>query len=136
MHRLKYVRCSLFIGKRLLTYTLREHLYRRHLLPRFKCPRCCQPFDGPDDLHAHQRSDTPCALQMESTVEGITEGQERKLRAQSPNAKTEGQRWIDVYRILFPDDDPSVIPSPCKSFFISRMANKLADATKFFQITR
>ena len=30
---------------------------------------------------------------------------------------TEHGKWIGVYKILFPDDDPSSIPSPCKASY-------------------
>jgi hypothetical protein len=83
-------------------------------LPKFTCRRCYEGFESDDELVAHQRSDTPCRVKVSHEREGIDEAQERKLRARSATAKTEYQRWIDVYRILFPNDDPSTIPHPCK----------------------
>ena len=46
-------------------------------------------------------------------VEGISAAQEKKLKTRSAASKTEHQRWFDVYRILFADDDPSTFTTPC-----------------------
>ncbi|KAF5596305.1 hypothetical protein FPANT_4393 [Fusarium pseudoanthophilum] len=68
------------------------------------------------NLNEHQRADTICERQSEGPEEeGINEEQERLLRVRKrKNGKarqvTEEEKWVEMYRILFPDDDP--VPSP------------------------
>jgi len=60
IHRLKYVlwypQCQ--YNKPLTTYC-REHLYRRHLLPKQRCTRCLAYFEDSAGLKAHTRSVMP-----------------------------------------------------------------------------
>ncbi|KAK3380985.1 hypothetical protein B0H63DRAFT_474711 [Podospora didyma] len=95
-------------------HRVKEHLYRRHLLPRYVCNRCGVDFKDAPQLSAHQRVDPPCAVQTRDIlVEGISEMQERQLKSRKrrgATATTEPDRWKEMYRIIFPDDDE--IPSP------------------------
>ncbi|KAF4994593.1 hypothetical protein FGRMN_5708 [Fusarium graminum] len=67
-------------------------------------------------LNDHQRADIICQRQSEEPEEeGINEEQEKLLRARKrKNGKarqtSEEERWAEMYKILFPHDDP--IPSP------------------------
>jgi hypothetical protein len=48
--------------------------------------------------------------------DGFTKAQEKQLRSRKKsdlNVTDEG-KWREIYRILFPDDDPAMIPSPCE----------------------
>lgn len=38
------------------------------------------------------------------------------LSKRAPRGQTEADRWKEVYIILFPNDDESQIPVPCKSY--------------------
>ncbi|KAL5619437.1 hypothetical protein FOVSG1_001659 [Fusarium oxysporum f. sp. vasinfectum] len=97
-------------------HRVKEHLYRRHVLPKFRCNRCRQDLKSAFNLNEHQRADTICQRQSEeSEEEGIDEEQERLLRVRKrKNGKAsqvaEEEKWVEMYRILFPHDDP--IPSP------------------------
>jgi hypothetical protein len=92
------------------------------MLPKFRCNRCRQDLKSAFNLNEHQRADTICQRQSEEPEEeGIDEEQERLLRVRKrKNGKAsqvaEEEKWVEMYKILFPHDDP--IPSPCK--FISR----------------
>lgn len=47
--------------------------------------------------------------------EGFTKDQEKKLRSRKkaqPNM-TDEDKWVEIYMILFPDDDPDSVPTPC-----------------------
>lgn len=48
--------------------------------------------------------------------EGFTKEQEKRLRSRKKTHAdmTDEDKWREIYTILFPDDDPSAIPSPCK----------------------
>ncbi|KAG5749575.1 hypothetical protein H9Q70_007781 [Fusarium xylarioides] len=97
-------------------YRVKEHLYRRHMLPKFRCNRCRQDLKSAFNLNEHQRADTVCQRQSEEPEEeGIDEEQERLLRVRKrKNGKApqvaEEEKWVEMYKILFPHDDP--IPSP------------------------
>jgi hypothetical protein len=65
-------------------------------------------------------------------AEGITQAQELKLRSRKRNTrknnsspKTEFDKWIEMYKILFPNDEEDSIPSPCQCLlrysFLSRL---------------
>ncbi|KAF5628439.1 hypothetical protein F52700_8173 [Fusarium sp. NRRL 52700] len=100
----------------------------RYVCPFFKHNRdkyktsqwksCCWP--GWTSVHRvnlndHQRGDTICQRQNEEVEEeGINEEQEKLLRVRKRrNGKarqvTEEEKWADMYKILFPGDDP--VPS-------------------------
>ncbi|KAF2677866.1 hypothetical protein K458DRAFT_464501 [Lentithecium fluviatile CBS 122367] len=92
---------------------VKEHLYRNHALPHF-CPRCYETFKVESLLHDHQRGAEPCAIQPKGLVDGFDKLQEKRLRSRKktcPN-QNEADKWRDMYRILFPDDEDTSIPSP------------------------
>ncbi|TDZ24868.1 hypothetical protein Cob_v002528 [Colletotrichum orbiculare MAFF 240422] len=96
-------------------HRIKEHIYRKHSLPKFSCPRCSQPFETQADLQAHARSLTPCKVSEPEVVDGITQDQEKKLRSRkktSGKELTEAEKWKQVYAIIFPDVREREIPSP------------------------
>ncbi|KAL2008441.1 hypothetical protein VTN00DRAFT_6635 [Thermoascus crustaceus] len=94
-------------------HRMKEHLYRRHALP-IRCPRCYQSFKSDEALKNHQRAPQSCEVCEEDTIEGFDKEQEKKLKSRKRSSlkQSEEDRWREVYRILFPDDLPSSIPSP------------------------
>ncbi|KAM0559426.1 hypothetical protein ACHAPJ_004454 [Fusarium lateritium] len=86
------------------------------MLPKFRCNRCRQDLKSAFNLNEHQRSDVICQRQnQEPEDEGIDEEQERLLRARKrkngkARQKGEEDKWVEMYKIIFPHDDP--IPSP------------------------
>ncbi|KAG6367456.1 hypothetical protein INS49_001646 [Diaporthe citri] len=94
-------------------FRLKEHLYRCHRLPSFQCIRCRMIFKSSEKLLQHSQADIACnVVRDDSTQEGISNEQLMKLksRKRSREASSEHDRWIHVYKILFPDD--YLIPSP------------------------
>lgn len=93
----------------------REHLYRSHKL-EIRCPRCCEVFESDKALIQHQRASSECPVRSEPLGEGFNESQEKRLRSRKRDqeAVNEEDKWRKVYRILFPDDDHTQIPTPCK----------------------
>ncbi len=90
----------------------REHIYRCHWEP-YKCLRCYNAFQSVGKLEEHQRADEPCRKSNVKNEEGtITEAQNRLLRKKPSTAKTNNERWEEVYRIVFPEAKD--IPSPCR----------------------
>ncbi|KAF3811813.1 hypothetical protein GCG54_00014568 [Colletotrichum gloeosporioides] len=96
-------------------HRIKEHIYRKHSLPKFSCPRCSQPFETQADLQAHARLLTPCEVKEPEVLDGITQDQEKKLRSRKKTSSkelTEAEKWTQVYSILFPDVREREIPSP------------------------
>ncbi|KAH7389987.1 hypothetical protein BKA66DRAFT_460242 [Pyrenochaeta sp. MPI-SDFR-AT-0127] len=92
---------------------LKEHLYRRHLLPP-QCHRCCTTFAHDTALRAHQRDERGCAVRTQMPLEGFDKEQERRLKSKkrSQTYQSEEEKWKGVYKILFPDDEAEQMPSP------------------------
>jgi hypothetical protein len=55
-----------------------------------------------------------CEVQSEPTFVGFNEEQGERLRSRKQTTKDDVEKWKEVYRILFPEDDEPLIPSPCK----------------------
>lgn len=105
---------------------IREHLYRCHRLPSFQCIRCRMAFKSSEKLLQHSQADIACdVVRDESGQEGISHEQLMKLksRKRSREASSEHDRWINMYKILFPDD--YLIPSPCKCLVIRCCADEM-----------
>lgn len=118
VHRVKCVPCCRHSKPRKMLTMARTHLYRRHALP-IQCPRCWEVFKADNELQSHLQQDPPCTIQGNRMLhEGFTKDQEKKLRSRKKTHgdMTDEEKWREIYLILFPDDDPSSIPSPCKSF--------------------
>ncbi|WZH39406.1 uncharacterized protein QYS62_000323 [Fusarium acuminatum] len=86
------------------------------MFPKFRCNRCRQDPKSSARLNEHQRADIICQRRSEETEEeGIDEEKEKLLRARKrKNGKArqmgEEEKWVEIYKILFPHDDP--VPSP------------------------
>jgi hypothetical protein len=67
-------------------------------------------------LRDHQRSIQPCEVREEEPIEGFDKDQEKKLKSRKRSCpeQSEEDKWREVFRILFPDDEPSIMPSPCE----------------------
>lgn len=95
--------------------SLREHLYRRHLLPTFKCIRCTEMFKTSEQLSEHGRAEVACeVVQDDANQQGINQDQLTQLRSRkrSRNVDSEHDKWVRIYKILFPD--AYLTPSPCE----------------------
>ncbi|KAM7215159.1 hypothetical protein V8F06_009477 [Rhypophila decipiens] len=101
-------------------HRVKEHLYRNHAMP-LHCLRCHQVFSSTLDLQEHSRRPDPtgqCMLNpdLPSFLQGrFNSDQEKLLRSRRrtlPREAGEEEKWVAVYRILFPADDPASIPSP------------------------
>ncbi|KAI0153719.1 hypothetical protein BJ166DRAFT_364684 [Pestalotiopsis sp. NC0098] len=81
---------------------LKEHIYRGHRQPEYQCIRCYSIFGNKDLLEDHQRALVPCEISSSRSSDGISEAQYTRLRRKASGAKSDAERWEDVYRILFP----------------------------------
>ncbi|KAI1502347.1 hypothetical protein F5X99DRAFT_158860 [Biscogniauxia marginata] len=83
-------------------------------LPRFTCNRCAWEFPNSRELALHQRSTRPCELRQPDCLEGISSEQESQLKSRKKEftSKPEDEKWVDVYCVLFPNDDILDIPTP------------------------
>ncbi|KAK0627957.1 hypothetical protein B0T14DRAFT_146593 [Immersiella caudata] len=98
-------------------HRVKTHLYRRHALP-IQCPRCWGVFKSDELLRSHLQQNPPCLMaENRAPVEGFTKDQEKRLRSRKKAQAdtTDEDKWREIYIILFPDDDESSIPSPCKT---------------------
>ncbi|KAF2999570.1 hypothetical protein E8E14_003613 [Neopestalotiopsis sp. 37M] len=95
-------------------HRLKEHLNRVHRLPKYACPRCCDPMDDQSKLNDHLRSDKPCEKREVTRMQGINDAQYKKLRERrkTTGTLTEEQKWLDIYMILFPEANRKALPSP------------------------
>jgi hypothetical protein len=96
----------------------REHVYRRHELA-IRCPRCKAPFEDEASVQEHLEMLESCQIIKSEELEGYNKEQERQLRSRRrPANQTEEDRWVEMYHILFPEDDQDSMPSPCKTHCI------------------
>ncbi|KAI0446990.1 hypothetical protein F4803DRAFT_426709 [Xylaria telfairii] len=95
-------------------HRVKEHLYRKHRQPRFRCVRCWERFDSEQSHVEHQRAVVPCKLGERGPVEGFDAYQESQLRSRKKKSHimSEIDRWNTVYQILFPHVSSDKIPSP------------------------
>ncbi|KAF5975905.1 Nicotinate-nucleotide diphosphorylase [Fusarium coicis] len=95
-------------------HRVKEHLYRRHRQPQYRCARCWEPFTDEQGVVDHQRTDEPCPLREMEYVEGFDAAQERSLKSRKrANQKlSETEKWRRVFNILFPHILEDDIPSP------------------------
>lgn len=93
-------------------FRVKEHLYKKHRALDTKCPRCLETFDTEDALQDHQRARDACELQQARQPSGFSKDQERQLRSRkrSPGCMSEEEKWLEVYRILFPQDTDKPTP--------------------------
>jgi hypothetical protein len=66
-------------------------------------------------IKEHQRGATPCKVREDELTEGFDDDQEKQLKSRKgmKGDLTEVEKWNRVYSILFPDDDPEEMPTPC-----------------------
>jgi hypothetical protein len=67
------------------------------------------------ELLNHAKQAESCVASHSGPPIGLDHEQEKKLRTKKKLSGTEEQRWVDMYRICFPDDSDELTPSPCKS---------------------
>ncbi|KAJ3512760.1 hypothetical protein NM208_g15280 [Fusarium decemcellulare] len=69
-------------------------------------------FQTEEDLVKHQRATAACQINhkprdgFDLEMEGKIKGYKHK------RGSSEGEKWLDIYKVLFPHDDPNTIPSP------------------------
>jgi len=92
----------------------REHLYRRHRLEEFGCPRCHEHFKEERYLDAHKQADPPCEVRQPDLLAGLDHAQYCQLRSRkrTRGVSTLEDKWKEVYKILFPGTEEDDIPSP------------------------
>lgn len=84
------------------------------------CLRCHETFTSQITLEVHSRAEPQCVVNRKKPAwleERFNSDQEKLLRSRkkAPKDKSEEDKWREVFRILFPADDPALIPTPCKS---------------------
>ncbi|KAK3939249.1 hypothetical protein QBC46DRAFT_316115 [Diplogelasinospora grovesii] len=108
-------------------HRVKEHIYRRHSSKGF-CHRCGDHFENDDELKRHQRKETPCKLRTVNVPEGITDEQEKQLRARAKASCSEEEKWRDMYKIIFPD---TKVPSPFYDTIDSVVASVETKSSRF-----
>lgn len=88
-------------------------MFRQHALP-VHCSRCYTVFKCDTELVTHQRLPEGCEVRTVELPEGYNREQEGILRRKRKLAGSEEEKWRAMYKILFPDDDESDIPTPCR----------------------
>lgn len=90
-------------------HRVKEHLYRRHLPPKFQCLRCHERFINESVLRNHQRQPEPCKAEPKDP-DWISQEQVNMLRNQRNRSASQEEKWRDMYNILFPEEES--IPNP------------------------
>ncbi|PSN74263.1 hypothetical protein BS50DRAFT_11989 [Corynespora cassiicola Philippines] len=116
---------------------LKEHLYRRHLLP-IQCNRCCSTFPNDPALRDHQRDPRGCQIREQIPLEGFNKDQERKLKSKKRSLvfQSEEEKWKIVYRILFPDDNETDMPCPYIEYQPSNTSVETSNIARFQEFSR
>lgn len=79
------------------------------------CARCGDRFGTEAALDAHFRADDVCKKKDVIALDGINREQEKKIRARPrKDNSTVEQKWVAIYKIIFPDTPEDSIPSPCE----------------------
>ncbi|PTB46671.1 hypothetical protein M441DRAFT_22664 [Trichoderma asperellum CBS 433.97] len=103
-------------------HRVREHVYRKHILPEYHCDRCFEDLRDAQTLLQHQSP-----LQCEQTaLLYATADRISQLKMPMKRGIEECEKWENMYRILFPRD--THIPSPFKEqpFYITEEMRVLA----------
>lgn len=91
----------------------REHLYRRHQLPKFQCIRCHERFINESGFQSHHRQPVACKAEPKA-ADWISQEQVNMLRNQRNRSASQEEKWRDMYKILFPEEE--IAPNPCEHF--------------------
>ncbi|KAM0242377.1 hypothetical protein ACHAPO_000794 [Fusarium lateritium] len=99
-------------------HRVKEHVFRNHKLPEHQCLRCFKAFGSAKALSDHSRSSDQCQVQSGTVQEeGINASQEKLLhvRAKKNSAashlkKVEEERWSEMYKIIFPNEEQPSSP--------------------------
>ncbi|KAI9710953.1 MAG: hypothetical protein M1820_002390 [Bogoriella megaspora] len=96
---------------------LKGHLRRHHFI--HICPRCCRRFKAKDELTRHVTALAPCLRSSERDfLDGFDEDQLQSLQFRKDKGLSRAEKaddahhWCNMYKILFPEDAESEIPSP------------------------
>jgi hypothetical protein len=89
----------------------REHLFRVHYTEN-QCARCEKQFPSEKDLKTHHKARRACEPVDTVHNDKMTEYQYRKVKGRSQTGN-ENDKWYDIYKRLFEDDD--LPTSPCKT---------------------
>jgi hypothetical protein len=73
------------------------------------------------ELDNHLRQPKVCEIKEAQPMEGFDKAQEKELRSRKRTMLNEVEKWKATYRILFPDDDEQLQPSPCESLLVTRL---------------
>jgi serine/threonine protein kinase len=127
-HRVKYLLLYSILLSLFSLTSYREHLFRKHRQPQRRCARCREDFDTIRAMENHLRSESTCEVnEVEEDEIFIDQKLERSLRRKPPSAglvkKSEHEKWIDMFCLIFPNHVP--IPSPCMSIPDVDMAHQL-----------
>jgi hypothetical protein len=95
-------------------------MYRRYTLS-IRCARCCESFQEENELEIHHRQPHSCELKQQEREEGINKEQEKIMRRRQKSTLSEEAKWKELFKIIFPDDDEDMMPSPCQYPLLSIM---------------
>jgi hypothetical protein len=91
----------------------REHLYRAH--QALFCHRCFKVFSDEGQHKTHAKANSCQHAWNKTRPDGLDHDQVKQLRRRRRGCEmTEDEKWVEMYKIAFPEDDPAMIPSPCE----------------------
>ncbi|KAM7214484.1 hypothetical protein V8F06_010118 [Rhypophila decipiens] len=114
-------------------HRLKEHLYRKHRQPKYRCVRCWQPFEDEQTHMDHQRNTMSCPLKPMEPIEGFDAGQESRLksRKRTITGLSEVEKWKTIFQILFPHIAQVNIPSPFYEYEEESVGTPLSECEEY-----
>lgn len=119
-------------------HRVKEHLYRCHTIGKHTCSRCLTKCKSAAELLAHQRAEVSCETRKDAFLEGtMLPSQEEALRVKKrvPPNTSEEQRWNEVYMVVFPEERPDALPTPCKSLLLPYSLALISSSTQLYLIS-
>jgi hypothetical protein len=95
---------------------LREHLKRAHML--ILCRRCKKNFATRPEVNKHAVAEPPCDVSKEQFdwSRGFCSTEQDNFKSRKYlKGVSQADRWVKLYKALFPEDNEKDIPDPCKS---------------------
>ncbi|KAK4445496.1 hypothetical protein QBC34DRAFT_472428, partial [Podospora aff. communis PSN243] len=96
---------------------MKKHVVRFHQRREvlYQCARCHAKFAGPEDHALHMRQDLANMCQLKDREESDVDTEETLSMAAADKLRINRSKystWVDVWRVLFPNDHVEDIPAP------------------------
>lgn len=105
---LHYMDCLGFNLKRI--QDVKQHLQRKHYEATIYCPTCGKGFHNEHKRDAHLNKEACTARRKNFSTELIQPNKQEELRSVSRSGGSDEKSWVQIWRILFGDEEPPESP--------------------------